>query len=98
MIKPDGKIVFSFLEFMIPSHWSIFENHVRDKDPDKVHVQFLSRDAIEAWASHLELKIIDMHDGDKPHIKLNEVIRGEDGTEMSDLGMLGQSVCVLARQ
>ena len=96
VLKPGGKIVFSFLEFRILSHWAVFENYVEDPDPDKILVQFLSRDAIEAWAEHIGLRVIDMHDGDKPHIKLSEVVRGEDGTEMRDLGMLGQSVCVLA--
>ena len=71
VIKPNGKIIVSFLEFMIPSHWWIFEQMLSDSRPDNVLNQFLSRDAIESWAEHLGLEIVAFHDGDKPHIKLN---------------------------
>jgi len=93
VLKPGGKIIFSFLEFRIPSHWMVFETAVRDTNPNKVSTQFLSRDAIEAWVDHLGLRIATIHDGDKPYIKLHEVIREESGEEVK--GTLGQSVCVL---
>jgi len=98
VIKPKGRIMFSFLEFRIPSHWWIFEQVLADRREDKVLNQFLSRDAIEAWITHLGLDIVDVHDGDKPHIKLNNVVRWDDGREMSGEGTLGQSVCVLTKQ
>jgi ubiquinone/menaquinone biosynthesis C-methylase UbiE len=55
VLKRGGKIVFSFLEFKIPSQWSIFSAmlsraHGRNEHPLNV---FLSRDAIAAWAGHL---------------------------------------------
>ena len=33
VLKPGGKIVCSFFEFKIRSHWWIFQNTFRDKDP-----------------------------------------------------------------
>lgn len=98
VLKPKGKIIFSFLEFKIPSHWWIFEQVLTDTRPDKVLNQFLSRDAIESWVKHLELNIVDIHDGDKPHIKLNDIVKWDDGREMIGEGNLGQSVCVLTKQ
>jgi hypothetical protein len=95
VLKPGGKIVFTFLDFRIPSYWPIFETYVNDPDPHKVLVQFLSRDAAIAWSNHLGLRVVEIHDGDKPHIKLDEPIKGEKGQEVKDLGMLGQSVCIL---
>ncbi len=98
VIKPGGKIIFSFLEFKIPSHWWIFEQVLADNRPDKVLNQFMSRDAIEAWASHLNLKIVDIFDGDKPHIKIGEPVKWNNGQEMIGEGSLGQSICVLTKQ
>jgi ubiquinone/menaquinone biosynthesis C-methylase UbiE len=95
VIKPKGKIIFSFLEFKIPSHWWVFEQVLADKRPDKVLNQFLSRDAIESWVTHLSLDIVNIYDGDKPHIKLNDIVKWDDGREMIGYGNLGQSVCVL---
>ncbi|NET04540.1 MAG: class I SAM-dependent methyltransferase [Merismopedia sp. SIO2A8] len=97
VIKSKGKIIFSFLEFKIPSHWWIFQQVLADKRHDKVLNQFLSRDAIESWAQHLGLYIVDIHDGDKSHIKLNNVVKWDDGREMVGEGNLGQSVCVLTK-
>lgn len=98
VIKPNGRIIISFLEFKIPSHWWIFEQVLADERPDKVLNQFISRDAIESWVSHLGLNIVAIHDGDKPHIRINEIVRWDDGREMVEYGTLGQSVCVLTKQ
>lgn len=97
VIKPGGKIIFSFLEYKIPSHWTVFAQVLKDNNPDKILNQFLSRDAIESWALHLDLKIINIFDGDKPHIKLVEKIKWNDNREMKDFGNLGQSICILTK-
>lgn len=97
VIRPKGKIIFSFLEFAIPSHWSTFRASLNDTSQDKVLIQFISRDAIIAWAEHLGLSILEIDDGDKPHISLNKVVRWDDGREMKGKGNLGQSVCVLTK-
>ena len=98
VLKPKGKIVISFLEFKIPSHFVLFEQSLMDNHPDKVLTQFTSRDAIESWASHCGLEVIGIFDGDKPFIKLNGTIKFDDGHEMVGEGTLGQSVCVLTKR
>ena len=98
VMKPGGRIIFSFLEYSLPCHWDLFMNSLKDTSPDKVMNQFISRDAIQIWADFLELQILEMHDGDKPHIHLDRVIRWEDGNEMRDRGYLGQSVCILTKK
>jgi ubiquinone/menaquinone biosynthesis C-methylase UbiE len=98
VLKPKGKIVISFLEFKIPSHFVLFEQSLMDNHPDKVLTQFISRDAIESWASHCGLEVISIFDGDKPFIKLNGTIKFDDGHEMVGEGTLGQSVCVLTKR
>ena len=89
-----GKIVISFLEYCIPSHWPIFQHVVDSNDPTVVLDQFVSRDALEAWSEHLNLEIVGIFDGDKPHIDLSETITFDDGRTMEDRGHLGQSVVV----
>jgi SAM-dependent methyltransferase len=98
VIKPKGKIIFSFLEFLIPSHWHLFQSSVADTRPEKVATHFLSRDAIAAWSTQLNLSIVEICDGDKPHIKLRKVVTWDDGREEREKGTLGQSVCVLTKQ
>ena len=97
-LKPDGKIVFSFLEFHIPSHWTVFEHNLTNIGTNCHLNQFMSRDGIQAWASHLGLKVLALHDGDKPHIPLRSPITMADGRVVRDLGNFGQSVCVLSRR
>lgn len=97
VLKPGGRIVFSFLEFAIPSHWAVFEGNVAAIGGSQPLNMFVGRDAIDAWASHLEMAIIAIHGGDTPHTPLHEPVTLDDGTVMSELGHLGQSVCVLEK-
>src|SRR5258708_3155310 len=95
VLKPGGKIAFTFLEFRLDSHWRIFESTL-NQHVKNVHLdQLISRDAIEAWAKRLGLSILALEDGDRPHIPLQEPILYEDGRTMEGLGHFGQSVCVL---
>lgn len=97
VLKPNGKIIFSFLEFFIPCHWNVFENDYKNLSFDKPLNMFISRDAINAWAMNLGLKLEGIYDGDKPHIKLNSPVILENGQIMNDYGNLGQSVCILQK-
>ncbi len=47
VVKPGGKIVVSFLELAIASHWMVFEQTFNDSNPDRVLNQFVSRKALE---------------------------------------------------
>lgn len=98
VLKPNGKIIFSFLEFYIPSHWLVFQYDINHIGDDKHLNMFISRNAIEIWAKHLDLNIDVIYDGDKPHIKLTEPIEKDDGTRYDTLGTLGQSICVLSKK
>lgn len=97
VLKPGGKVVFSFLEFRLPSHWNVFDASVQDASPDKVLNQFMDRDMIGGFAKRLGFEVVAIHDGDKPHIELDRIVRWDDGREMAEMGNLGQSVCVLRK-
>ena len=97
VLRPGGKIVISFLEFKIPAHWAVFAQLLGEGSEHQVLNQFISRDALCAWASHLHLDVEAFHDGDTPHISISHDITLENGTVMKGLGYLGQSVCVLSK-
>ncbi|MBC7366856.1 MAG: methyltransferase domain-containing protein [Undibacterium sp.] len=96
VLKPTGRIVFSFLEFRVPCHWAIFADSV-EKSLTGLHLnQFMDRDGIQAWAVRLGLRVVSITSGDRPHIPISEEIMWDDGSVMKDLGNFGQSVAVLA--
>jgi len=97
VLKPDGKIIFSFLEFAVPNHWSVFETNLAALDTDIPLNMFIGRDAIDAWTSKLDLEIDFIERGDEPYIHLPVPVVFEDGTVVREMGSLGQSVCVLKR-
>ncbi len=99
VLRPGGKIVFSFLEFASEEQWHAFEQTVdntRANRPRTLNV-FIGRDGIAAWARHLGLAVEDIRDGAERFVPLPEPVTLDDGTVMRDYGCLGQSVCVLAR-
>jgi SAM-dependent methyltransferase len=84
VLKPGGRIVFSFLEFRDAGHWSIFmESLINQKARSRVPLNvFMDREGIQTWANHLGLQVVDLRAG-------HEVIVPE--------GAIGQSVGVLAK-
>lgn len=97
VLKPGGKIIFSFLDFSVPLHWDIFESAIVDVQAGRQPLTvFISRDAIGIWADHLGLKVELIHDGDQGNIPLQEPVVFASGAVMTDLGTIGQSLCVLS--
>jgi ubiquinone/menaquinone biosynthesis C-methylase UbiE len=99
VLKPGGKIVFSFLDFRVPSHWGSFESNVRDigigAQPMNV---FVCADMLREWAKRLELEVEVIHDGDDAYVPLLKPVTFEDGSVATDRASVGQSVCVLIRR
>ncbi len=52
VLKPGGKLLFSFLEFAAPAHWTVFRNTAdQQKASNQAHLNsFIERNAIEIWA------------------------------------------------
>jgi SAM-dependent methyltransferase len=97
VLKRGGRIVFSFLEFEIDSHWAVFALSVDLGNPGDHHNQFIERPAIRAWVKQLGLSIESIFDGDKPHIPIAESVVWHDGRVMSGFGALGQSVAIISK-
>lgn len=96
VVKPGGKIVFSFLEY--EDNWQIFKDtvaHLRRGEPS-VHLNtFIGRDAIAAWAAHLGMTILDTRAASDPFVMLSRPIVYDSGRRVEGCAALGQSVCVL---
>jgi len=94
MLKPDGRIVFSFLDYDVPQHWQFFADAVADQRPDRTMVRLLNRQAIEAWAMHLGLSLEYHYSGE---VKWMQPMRGGEEAAWGDAQMFGKSIAVLAK-
>lgn len=99
VLRPGGRIVFSFLEFAMDFQWNVFEATVAQQRHGTGHPlnMFIERSAIAAWARHLGLDITDLRNGDAPFVPLAEPVTLDTGVVMVGQGNLGQSICVLAK-
>ena len=84
VLKPGGKILFSFLEFTQSEHWSVFMETVQAAQLSQSHPLsvFIDRSAIPIWAQSLGLHVDEIRGG---------------GDSIVPSGALGQSLCVLTR-
>jgi SAM-dependent methyltransferase len=84
VLKPGGKVVFSFLEYGEPWHWATFMQTLEgEKRGTNTHLNVcIDRAAIPIWAGHLGFAVED--------------IRGAR-EEIVPEGHLGQSLCVLRK-
>lgn len=100
VLKPGGRAIVSFLEFQIPSHWTVFEQMIasrkRSTNTGPLN-QFISRDALKSWAGYIGFHIDNIWDGDKPFVPLSRPIIYENGLVYEREGTPGQSVCVLSK-
>ena len=87
VLRPGGKIAFSWLQY--PQNWDIFEATVNaDRAGTLVHLnEFLSVDAIKAWADHLGMDVEQIRSGNEPFVDV-------DG----GLHAFGQAVAVLVKR
>lgn len=97
VLKPEGKIVFSFLDFSVPEHWTVFSSNLIQLQ-NHIHLnQFVDSKAIHTWCNHLQLDVINIFPGNEPYISLNEAITDENGVVYKDKVSLGQSICIVQK-
>jgi SAM-dependent methyltransferase len=84
VLKPGGRVVFSFLEYGDPAHWGVFMDTLEaSKGRAVIPLNvFLDRPSIDLWAERLGFAVEAFHGG-------SEAVVPE--------GPLGQSLCVLRR-
>ena len=95
VLKPKGRVVFSFLEFAQASHWNIFESDIAAIGTHTPLNVFIERTAIAAWANHLGMTVEAIYNAEIP---LTQPIHAADGSiALKERGNLGQSICVLVK-
>lgn len=97
VLAPGGKVVFSFLEFADPTHWTVFEGTLAETGADRVLNQFMDRDMIAAFARHIGFTVERLDAGHVPTIALDRPVVWDDGRAQEGMGNLGQSICVLRK-
>jgi SAM-dependent methyltransferase len=85
VLKPDGRVIFSFLEFKEPYHWNAFFATLQAaKEKRETHLNvFMDRDWMSLWAEHLGMDLVD--------------VRGAAEVVVPE-GHLGQAICVLQKR
>ena len=96
VLKPGGTLVFSFLEFSVPAHWVVMEANIEHLGTDAVLNQFMSRDAVEVWATHLGFEQVAIFRGDEAYVPLSRPI-SLNGQQFVGAGSFGQSAAVLRK-
>jgi SAM-dependent methyltransferase len=96
VLKRDGRVVFSFLDFDCDSHWPNFLKMVAEENPNRVLNKFITRSTVARWARGVGLRIEAIYDGADKWIPLSEPIPSEDGTVLEGSVSFGQSVAVLS--
>lgn len=84
VLKPGGRLVFSFLEFAESGHWGVFKTTFETiRGGHQSHLNtFIERNAIQTWADHLGFE-------------LERFVSG--GETAWDAAALGQAVVVLRK-
>ena len=99
VLKDEGTIVFSFLDFAVDGHWFVFEGMLDARATREIthHNQFMARGMIQPWAARLGLSVAAILDGDRPQVRLATDVITEDGGVMPRDTGLGQSICILRK-
>ncbi|MDZ4374263.1 MAG: class I SAM-dependent methyltransferase [Phenylobacterium sp.] len=84
VLKPGGRIVFSFLELREPAHLRVFRDtveHAKKRTEMPLNV-FLDRETLAIFAQELGLEVVDIRGGSEPIVAQ---------------GALGQALCVFEK-
>ncbi len=98
VLRPGGRIVFSFLELSVEMAWAVFEQNVEWVRQGTMagHLNvFLHPDDLELWARKLNLTVSALVRGDEPFIDVTE----SEACPALPAGKhrFGQSLCVMTK-
>jgi ubiquinone/menaquinone biosynthesis C-methylase UbiE len=96
VLTPNGRIVFSFLDYGCDSHWPDFLKMVDNPQTSGVLNRLITRSMAERWARSLGLRVEAIHDGSEKWINIPEPFIRDDGTRLEGTVEFGQSIAVLS--
>lgn len=96
VLKPSGRVVFSFLDFDCESHWYVFVKTVEDRNPNRVLNKFITKDTARRLGRGAGFIVDAVRDGLEKWIPVGGVSGdGRNSEEAPILAEFGQSVAVL---
>jgi ubiquinone/menaquinone biosynthesis C-methylase UbiE len=93
LLRPEGIVVFSYLDFTVRSHWTVFEGMLLDKSRTVLN-RFTSKDTLRILAEAAGMQDVEFWDGDHPAVQLIQPIHFSDGRTQSGKVGFGQSLCI----
>src|SRR4051812_15740956 len=98
VLKPAGRIIFSFLDVTLPGVRVVFQRTVEAaRSGQRFHLNtFIGHSDIPAWADMLQMRLVDLLRGDHPVGKASPATRAVLSEAVADR-YLGQSVAVLEK-
>jgi len=98
VLKPGGRIIFSFLDIVLPGVRVVFRETVEAaRSAERFHLNtFIGHSDIPAWADMLAMKLVALHPGDHPVGEASAAVRAVLSEAVADRH-LGQSVAVLEK-
>ena len=97
VLRPGGRIVFSFLQFQLWAHWGVFQAMIDRYGQNLPLNMFVDPSWFPIWAQHLGLELTEVRAGNEDYIALRHDVTMDSGQVMSGKGSLGQSLCVLRK-
>ncbi len=96
VLRPGGRLIFSFLEFGAANHWPVFVDSVCAYKSGKLkHLNtFIERFAIQAWATMLGFTVERIINGWDCVIPIEAPVRFANGVVREKLCEFGQSIAV----
>ena len=97
VLKPGGRIVFSFLDFRVRSNWDVFHETIQAIGVPRHFNQFMDRAEIDVWAEHLGCSAVAIRNGDDYWVPIAAPITLDDGGTFTGVAPLGQSLAILEK-
>ena len=97
VLRPGGRVGFSFLEFSDREHQLLFRQLVTTSHKRDELSIFFDRSAIQFWADELGFRIIEIFSGCKPMFHLDSEVTLKDGSKLNGPQSIGQSFCIMEK-
>jgi len=96
LLKPGGRVVFSFLSYDCEFQWPMFAYMVANRAQEPI-TQFMADSQLKVWSERLGAKLVAHESGHLGFFPIEREVELESGVKMEGLGSIGQSVCVLEK-
>jgi len=97
VLKPGGKLVFSFLEYDEPRHRSLFLRAVTSVAANRPLIVFIEKNCLNFWAGELGFEIEKFISPGEKFIDFPAQVVLPDGDKLAGSHPFGQSICVMRR-